>query len=133
MNSDRLIESAISARKAAYAPYSGYTVGAAVMDSEDRIWTGCNVENVSYGLCICAERSAVCKMVGEGGRQVSAVAVSTRDGGTPCGMCLQTLLEFSHDPSAVEVFTISDSGETNRHVLSEMIPFGFSSDVIKRT
>ena len=121
------------AQQRAYAPYSGYLVGAAILDTEGKIWTGCNVENISYGLSICAERTAVCKMVSEGIRSVRAVAVATRDGGTPCGMCLQTLLEFTSDPTLVEVFTVSASGENKRYLLSELIPFGFSSDDLKRT
>jgi len=128
-----LIEAAISARQYAYAPYSAYSVGAAVLDSAGNMWTGCNVENVSYGLSVCAERSAVCKMVSEGQRELRAIAVATRDGGTPCGMCLQTLLEFAPDPHSVEVLTISESGNAIRYQLSELIPHGFNSSELKRT
>ena len=130
---ETLLQAAMIAQQRAYAPYSGYLVGAAILDTEGKIWTGCNVENISYGLSICAERTAVCKMVSEGIRSVRAVAVATRDGGTPCGMCLQTLLEFTSDPTLVEVFTVSASGENKRYLLSELIPFGFSSDDLKRT
>jgi cytidine deaminase len=128
-----LLDSAKNARKYAYAPYSGYLVGAAVLDESGNIWTGCNVENVSYGLCVCAERTAVCKMISEGHREVRAIAVATRDGGTPCGMCLQTLLEFAPDTRNVEVSTISDSGQINRFFLSELIPHGFNSNELRRT
>jgi cytidine deaminase len=130
---DDLIRAAHSAQEMAYAPYSGYLVGAAVLDEEQRIWTGANVENVSYGLSICAERAAICKMVNEGGRVVRSIVITTKDGGTPCGMCLQVLLEFSPDPTTVEVVTVSGSGEMHRFLLSEMIPFGFNSLDLKRT
>ena len=133
MLSDNLRDAALSAQKLAYAPYSGYFVGAAIVDESGKIWTGCNVENISYGLCICAERTAVCKMVSEGSREVRCVAVATRDGGTPCGMCLQTLLEFSSDPNGVEVFAISGDGGVTRYLLKELIPFGFTSKDLKRT
>jgi len=130
---DLLFEAAIAARQNAYAPYSGYLVGAAIRDGAGIIWTGCNVENISYGLCVCAERTAVCKMVSDGGRELRAVAVATLDGGTPCGMCLQTLLEFSPDPRNVEIFAISDGGERIRYLLSDLIPHGFNSGNLKRT
>jgi len=130
---DSLLDAAVKARQYAYAPYSSYRVGAAILDSEGSVWTGCNVENVSYGLAICAERSAVCRMVGEGQRELKGVAVATRDGGLPCGMCLQTLIEFAPDPSVVYVDTISESGLKKRYLLSDLMPFGFRSDDLKRT
>jgi len=128
-----LLESAVAAREFAYAPYSGYKVGAAILDVEGNVWTGCNVENVSYGLSICAERTAVVKMVSGGVRVIQAVAVATQDGGTPCGMCLQTLLEFALEPQSVAVFTIAGSGEVKRFFLGDLMPMGFSSDELRRT
>ena len=128
-----LIELAISARQNAYAPYSGYPVGAAILDAEGNVWTGCNVENVSFGLSICAERSAVCKMIGDGKREVRMIAIASRDGAVPCGMCLQTLLEFAPNPRAVEVLTVSESGQSNKNFLSDLMPHGFRSDELKRT
>jgi cytidine deaminase len=133
MLTESLRDAALAAQKLAYAPYSEYYVGAAILDGSGQIWAGCNVENISYGLCICAERTAVCKMISEGSREVLSVAVATRDGGTPCGMCLQTLLEFCSDPNRVEVFTISGDGRVTRYILGELIPFGFSSKDLKRT
>ena len=117
----------------AYAPYSAYKVGAAVLDVHGNVWNGCNVENVSYGLSVCAERSAVSRMVGEGETRLTAVAVATADGGMPCGMCLQTLLEFAVDPAGVKIWTLSDSGEVKEHTLKELIPFGFAKSDLKRT
>lgn len=127
---DELIALAAEARELAYAPYSHYNVGAAVRSSDGRLWTGANVENVSYGLALCAERSAVAKMVNAGQTAVTEVAVVTLDGGTPCGMCLQTLLEFAADPEAVIVVTKSArSGEQRSFTLSELIPHGFRTNL----
>ncbi|MGE3127377.1 MAG: cytidine deaminase [Fimbriimonadaceae bacterium] len=124
-----LVKEARRARAQSYCPYSKYAVGAAVQDVEGRVWSGCNVENVSFGLTVCAERAAVTKMVSEGGREILAVAVVTPDGGTPCGMCLQTLLEFAPRPDTVEVLVAKPEGEIRRYLLSELIPFGFASSL----
>ena len=132
-SNEMLLESARAARVKAYAPYSGYTVGAAVLGNHGNVWTGCNVENVSYGASICAERTAIVKIVSEGCKEIQAIAVSTADGGTPCGICLQVLLEFSPDPNQMQVYTISDEGRSVSYVLSDLIPHGFSSDAVIRT
>ena len=128
-----LIELAAQARGAAYAPYSGYKVGAAIRGANGQVWTGCNVENISYGLCICAERGAVMQMVREGCHEIAEVAVVTRDGGTPCGACLQVLFEFAPAPEAVTVMTADEKGTTQRYTLAEMMPHGFRSAAVKRT
>ncbi len=128
-----LIETAKRVRENAYAPYSGYRVGAAILDSSGQIWSGCNVENVSYGLCVCAERTALCKMVSEGQQELIAVAVVTKDGGTPCGMCLQSLLEFTKDPTRVDVITVSEQSNQVHYKLSDLIPHGFQTGDLKRT
>ena len=94
-----LVSAAREARERAYAPYSSYSVGAALLSSSGRIYTGCNVENASYGLSICAERAAIAAMVADGERSVRAIAIVT-DGptpGPPCGMCRQVLAEFADD------------------------------------
>ncbi len=129
---EELIELARQAREQAYCPYSGYQVGAAVRDAAGNAWTGCNVENVSYGVTLCAERVAVGKMVSGGQRILSQVAVATRDAGTPCGICLQTLIEFAPDPSSVRVAIWSEDGAVVEHKLSDLLPFAFKSD-LKRT
>ena len=128
-----LIETAKRVRENAYAPYSGYRVGAAILDSSGQIWSGCNVENVSYGLCVCAERTALCKMVSEGQQELIAVAVVTKDSGTPCGMCLQSLLEFTKDPTRVDVITVSEQSNQVHYKLSDLIPHGFQTGDLKRT
>jgi cytidine deaminase len=128
-----LVEAATSARARAYAPYSGYRVGAAVRDEQGRLWSGCNVENVSYGLALCAERAAVAAMVAGGGRSVAEAAIVTQDGGTPCGMCLQTMLEFADAPGALKVHCVDGRGSATSFTLEELLPRGFRSASVPRT
>lgn len=92
-----LVDAAVQAQQAAYAPYSHYAVGAAVLTSEGKIYAGCNVENAVFPLTLCAERVAIFKAVSEGAKQFEAIAVVTRNGGTPCGSCRQVMREFSRD------------------------------------
>lgn len=92
--SSRLIQRALHAREWAYAPYSNYAVGAALLTASGRIYEGVNVENAAYPDSICAERVAIYKAVSEGERQFVAIAVVTKDGGSPCGSCRQVLAEF---------------------------------------
>ena len=91
-----LIDAAIAARLRAYAPYSNFQVGAAVLAADGRIFTGCNVENLSYGLTICAERNAIFAAVAAGIREFSAIAIvaDTRQPISPCGACRQVMAEF---------------------------------------
>jgi len=89
-----LVRLASQARERAYAPYSGYAVGAALLGKSGRVYTGCNVENAVYPLTICAERAALFKAVSEGERSFETIAVVTANGGTPCGSCRQVLAEF---------------------------------------
>ncbi len=93
----QLIEEASCARRWAYAPYSKYPVGAALLATSGRTYSGVNVENAAYGETICAERSAVVKAISEGEREFLAIAVVTENGGTPCGSCRQVLAEFGLD------------------------------------
>jgi cytidine deaminase len=92
-----LIELANEARRRAYAPYSNYQVGAALRTKSGRVFTGCNVENAAYPTGMCAERVAVFKAVSEGEREFEVLAVSTSNGGSPCGGCRQVLAEFGLD------------------------------------
>lgn len=126
-------QEALAARERAYAPYSGYAVGAALEDERGRVFSGCNVENVSYPASICAERTAIVKMVSEGGRSIRRIAVATKDGGTPCGICLQTILEFALDPEALEVVAVNEAGESNVFTLAQLMPHGFRSAEVPRT
>lgn len=119
-----LIAAARAVQGRAYAPYSGFAVGAAVRLGDGRIFTGANVENASYGLAVCAERTAVLAAVLAGGRQVVAVAVCTSlwPPAAPCGMCRQTLAEFAHD---AEVVLCSPSGPAQRTRLAVLLPHAF--------
>lgn len=121
---NELLNAARSALNKAYSPYSGLKVGAAILTREGRIFTGCNVENVSYGLAICAERVALFKAVAEGYRSFDAIAISSssKKAVFPCGACRQVLAEFNHN---MDVFLDNDSSDYN---LSDLIPHTFSKE-----
>lgn len=92
-----MLRTALEARDRAYAPYSRYAVGAALLSVNGALYSGCNIENAAYPVTICAERVAVFKAVSEGQREHLAIAVVTEDGGSPCGSCRQVLAEFGLD------------------------------------
>nr|HID13162.1 cytidine deaminase [Anaerolineae bacterium] len=119
-----LIAQARAARERAYAPYSGYTVGAALLGKSGRVYTGCNVENAVYPLCTCAERVALGKAVSEGEREFVALAVVTKNGVAPCGSCRQTLREFGED---IVVLIADATGDYRETTLAELLPDGFSA------
>ena len=121
--SQSLYESAAAACEEAYAPYSGFAVGAAVTAEDGRTYTGVNIENSSYGLSICAERVAVFRAVADGARRITAVAVSSSgDDASPCGACRQVLAEFAGDD--VPVTFLRDGKELTR-TLGELLPETF--------
>lgn len=121
---DRLVREAKRVRKRAYAPYSEYKVGAALFTRSGSIFTGCNVENASYGATICAERGAIMQMVAAGESDPVALAVVTADEGSPCGICRQVLAEFATDMPIALVGM--KGGESGRVVsLSELLPLAF--------
>ncbi len=122
---DRLVALAAEARKHSHAPYSNFAVGAAILASSGRIYTGCNVENASYGLTVCAERVAVFKAVSEGEREFEAIAVVTENGATPCGACRQVLMEFGDD---IQVIVADAAGRQRTFALTELLPEGFTPD-----
>ncbi|MFM9874318.1 MAG: cytidine deaminase [Fimbriimonadaceae bacterium] len=128
-SADALIDAAQKVRANAYAPYSVYSVGAAVRGADGKIYTGCNVENVSFGLTMCAERVAIGQMVASGCRKVAEVAISTRDGGTPCGMCRQTLAEFTNEPERVTIWLVNEAGKRHSFSLADLIPNSFQTDL----
>lgn len=117
-----LIEAACTARENAYAPYSEYKVGAAILVEDGRVFAGVNVENASYGLSICAERTAVFKAVSEGARKILAVAVCTANAGSPCGACRQVLVEFGAD---IPVWYTDPAGTVHESSLYKLIPEHF--------
>jgi cytidine deaminase len=123
-----LIQTALDARKWAYAPYSKYAVGAALLTTSGRIYDGVNVENVAFPTTICAERVAVFKAVSEGERVFAAIAVVTSNAGAPCGSCRQVLAEFGKDT----IVLIAD--EEGRLALEtsvgDLLPGAFTPDYL---
>ena len=139
MEFQELICKAFEARQKAYAPYSGFMVGAALLCKDGRIFTGCNIENASYGATNCAERTAFFKAVSEGNREFTAIAIA---GGrreaqsleycAPCGICRQVMSEFC-DPDAFLVILPRSEEDYKSYTLGQLLPLGFTSaDIEKR-
>ena len=119
----KLYEMAKDATKNSFAPFSHFHVGAALMAEDGQIFTGCNVENSSYGVTICAERTALVKAVSEGVRNFTAIAIASQNGEAwPCGVCRQMLYEFSPE---MLVITGTDEDHLEVVTLSELLPHGF--------
>ena len=132
MNKQELCSAAINAMKKSYSPYSNYTVGAALLCKNGRVYTGCNIENAAYSPSVCAERTAFFKAVSEGEREFTAIAVAggksgeIQDGAPPCGVCRQVMAEFCGGDFEILVAT----GETGfkSYTLSELLPEAFGPD-----
>ncbi len=135
MTEQELCKQAIAAMERAYAPYSGYMVGAALLTESGAVYTGCNIENASYTPTVCAERTAVFKAVSEGKRNFTMLAVAGGQGGKiagafpPCGVCRQVLAEFCSPDFPVLVVTGEDTFE--RFTLADLLPRAFSPDYVK--
>jgi cytidine deaminase len=123
-----LVALARQAREQAYAPYSGFPVGAALLGCSGRVFTGCNVENAAYPLCMCAERTAVFKAVSEGEREFEAIAVVTFTGATPCGSCRQVLREFGGPDGDLRVIVADLEGNNRTFTIAELLPEAFTPD-----
>ena len=122
-----LLRAARAVRRRAHAPYSGFRVGAAILDDDGRIHVGCNVENASYGLTVCAERNAVAAAVAAGARKIRAVAVVTAatPPATPCGACRQVLAELGRPETAV--YLVGPTGaRVATHDLGALLPEAFT-------
>ncbi len=117
-----LIEIAANTRANAYAPYSGYNVGAALLTASGTVYSGCNVENAAIGLTVCAERAAVVKAISAGERDFDAIAVVTADGGTPCGACRQFLSEFGAN---ITVIMADQHGHYSMSTVGKLLPHAF--------
>ena len=118
-----LMKAANEVRTKAYAPYSNYQVGAALLTKTGQVFLGVNVENAAYPDTICAERSAVVSAVSAGERDFEAIAVATRNGGTPCGSCRQVLSEFGLD---IEVLLVDEQGNLiQQNTVRELLPGAF--------
>jgi cytidine deaminase len=118
---NELIEAASGARQRAYAPYSRFQVGAALVTTTGKIYTGCNVENVSLGLTICAERSAVATAIAQGGKDFRAIAIVTtgKEPAIPCGACRQVLAEFN---PKMKILAATIDGNVEEFQLAELLP-----------
>jgi len=125
----KLLEAALAARDNAYAPFSKFKVGAAIEDETGRIFTGCNIENATYGLTICAERVAVFKAISEGARKFKriAVAADTEALTPPCGACRQILWEFCGD---VELALVNLQDKSETFHLKELFPRPFDASFL---
>lgn len=125
MNDKDLLALAKRAREFAYAPYSGFLVGAALLCKDGSVYTGCNVENASYGAAICAERNAISTAVAAGKRDFVAIAIAadSKDCVYPCGICLQVMNEFSKDLRII----CQEKDDYKVFCLKELLPKGFDS------
>lgn len=127
---EQLIAAARDVRKNAYAPASGFLVGAALLTDDGRVFVGCNVENASYGLTICAERAAVCAAIAAGARRVVAAAIVTglSDPARPCGACRQVLAEFGAD---MEIVLVGSGEQVVTTTLAKLLPEPFTFGTAK--
>ena len=125
-----LYEAAVKMRERSYAPYSRFRVGAALLAKDGTVWTGCNIENASYGACNCAERTAFFKAVSEGEKHFSAIAIAggpegaeTLDFCPPCGICRQVMEEFCGQD--FRIILGNSAGELKVLTMAELLPYGF--------
>lgn len=120
----KLVNIAKAAMQQAYAPYSKFHVGAAIITLDGRTYSGCNIENASYGLTCCAERVAIFKAVSDGIKYFKALAViaDTQHYCTPCGACRQIIMEFNPE---MEIYTANKNGEYKKHIAKELLPYTF--------
>jgi cytidine deaminase len=123
-NIERLVNVAKKASKFAYAPYSKFKVGAAILTSSGKIYSGANIENASYGLTVCAERVAIFKALSEGEKDFKSIAIytKTKDFTKPCGACRQVLSEFNPNLS---VIIVNNSGKIKKTSISKLLPNPF--------
>lgn len=138
MNKKQLIQLAYEARENAYAPYSKFWVGAALLSKSGKVFLGCNIENASYGTTNCAERTAIFKAVSEGEREFEAIAIvggrgegSTGGMCAPCGVCRQVLREFCL-PNTFQVILEDGEGGYKGFLLKDLLPLGFGPENLGR-
>lgn len=123
---DELVQAALAVRQRAHAPYSDFHVGAALRTTAGKIFYGCNVENASYGLAICAERNAITTMVAEGETRIAAMVVVTKGAGSPCGACRQVMSEFGDN---FPIYLVDSETEqiSRMRTMDELLPDAFKS------
>lgn len=138
MDESRLVREAAAAREAAYAPYSGFSVGAALLTKSGKVYRGCNIENATYSPTNCAERTAFFKAVSEGERDFEAIAVVGGKSGEPfsdycppCGVCRQVMMEFC-DPGRFRILLAKNAEEWKAFTLAEILPMGFGRDQLEK-
>ena len=127
---ERLINLAIEARKRSYSPYSKYPVGAAVLAESGRTYTGCNIENSSFGLTNCAERTAIFKAVSDGEKKILAIAIAAKSS-TPCGACRQVMTEFASASMPIFLVNMDEEKGTNEIIettLGDLLPLSFNKE-----
>ncbi len=124
MTNQELIKIANEAKEMAYSPFSNFKVGAALLGKSGKVYTGCNVENSSYGATNCAERTAIFKAISEGEREFTKIAIMSSSGDFtgPCGICRQVIFEFMEDG---EIILGNEAGEEKVYTVKEMLPQGF--------
>lgn len=124
---ESMVHKARRARENAYAPYSGFSVGACVLGGSGSFYTGCNVENASYALTICAERAAIVRAITEGEKHILAVVIVAGKDAVPrpCGACLQVMREFALKDEPMQIMTCAGNGSCEVHGLGEYLPMPF--------
>lgn len=125
VSAQELVAQALDARERAYAPYSEYRVGSAVLAADGTVYLGCNVENASYPATICAERVALSNAIVAGQRDLVAIAVATRDGGAPCGICRQVMAELG---GAMTVYIVDAGGNFRITTVQALLPDAFTAE-----
>lgn len=131
LNIESLIKAATNAREKAIAPYSGFKVGSAVLAASGKVYTGCNIENSSYGLTMCAERVAIFKALSEGENRILAVAVvaGSKEICRPCGACRQVLQDFARD---ARIISATLDGQRVTETMSQLLPGPFDDRILSR-
>ena len=125
---EKLINAARLAKKNSYSPYSKYRVGAAVLADDDTIISGCNVESSSYGLTCCAERTALFSAISNGHNKFKALALITKDGGTPCGACRQVIWDLCGD---IPIYIADENGNVDETTSKALLPKAFDGSSLK--
>ena len=138
MENKELVAKALEARSAAYTPYSGFRVGAALLCADGTVYGGCNIENAAFGPSCCAERTSFFKAVSEGKREFSAIAIVGGPAGKepedfcpPCGVCRQVMMEFC-DPERFRIVLGKGDLSFREYTLKELLPLGFAGDGVER-
>lgn len=135
MTNEELCYEAIKASKNAYAPYSDYMVGAALLTKDYTVYTGCNIENASFSATVCAERTAFFKAISDGHRQFRQIAVACQKNGVisvgfpPCGICRQVMAEFCNEN--FEILVVTSERTYQKYTLSELLPHSFNHENLK--